>query len=228
MSKPERPLHDLGLLASTGWLAQQPVDFSDRIVRIGRWVSVPRGGALYEVGEAPDALFGLGEGALDVMIPVGPDEEVTVHRAPPGFWIGDGALLSGMQRTLSVRAPVDCRVFRIPHAALERLLDAHPGDWMYLHRLSTMNGTLCMQTLAEMISLPPKARFARLLMRIAAPDGSVHATQEELGRMAGMSRPAFRRAMRSLIAAGAIETGRGMVRVHDRRALEAAGGDIRD
>jgi CRP-like cAMP-binding protein len=195
------------------------------MARIGRWTTAGRGSSLYEVDEEPKAIFGLAEGLLDVSIPIGPDEEVTVHRAPPGFWIGDGALLSGLPRLLSVRAAADCRLFRIPHAALVRSLDAHPGDWMYLHRLSTLNATLCMQTLAEVIALPPRARFARLLLRIAPSDGIVHATQEELGRMAGMSRAAFRRAFRSLIRSGVLETGRGTVRIHDRAALDRAAQD---
>jgi CRP-like cAMP-binding protein len=213
---------DIGILGKTGWLADQPGDFRDRMARIGRWTALPRGASLYEVGESPEAIFGLAEGLLDVSIPIGPDEEVTVHRAPPGFWIGDGALLSGVPRLLSVRAAADCRLFRIPHGALERSLSEQPADWMYLHRLSTLNATLCMQTLAEVLALPSRARFARLLLRIALPDGTVQATQEELGRMAGMSRAAFRRALRSLIRAGALETGRGTIRIHDRAALERA------
>jgi CRP/FNR family transcriptional regulator, cyclic AMP receptor protein len=207
-------------LAGIGWLSQQPPEFQDRMAGIGRWVRVACGTPLYVVGEAPKAMFGLAEGRLDVSIPIGPDDEVVVHRAPPGLWIGDGALLSGMPRVLSVRAAADCRLFRIPRGALARVLGEHPGDWMYLHRLSTINGTLCAQILAEVLALPARARFARLLLRIAAPDGAVLATQEELGAMAGMSRAAFRRALHVLIEAGALETGRGSVRIHDRAALE--------
>jgi len=222
MPTPKPDLPALGLLDRTGWLSDLPLDFRERMARIGRRTTLSRGASLYEVGEAPQAIYGLAEGLLDVSIPIGPDEEVTVHRAPPGFWIGDGALLSGLPRVLSVRAAADCRLFRIPHAALIRVLEANPGDWMYLHRLSTLNAALCMHTLAEVIALPPRARFARLLLRIAPPDGTVHATQEELGRMAGMSRAAFRRAFRSLIRSGALETGRGTIRIHDRAALERA------
>lgn len=218
---------DLGLLGSSGWLAEEPEDFRDRMAGIGRWSTVTRGTPLYLVGERPAAIYGLEDGLLDISVPVGSDDDVIVYRAPPGFWVGDGALLSGLPRLISVRAVADCRLFRIPHAALLRVLDEHPRDWMYLHRLATMNAALCIRILAEVISLPPNVRFARLLLRMATPDGSVRATQEELGRLTGMSRAAFRRALRSLIASGAIETGRGTIRVHDRAALDAIaqGGD---
>jgi len=165
-------------------------------------------------------MYGLGEGLLDIAIPISDDEEVTVHRAAPGFWIGDSALLSRMPRQLSVEAAAPARVFKVPVAAILRILEAHPGDWMYFHRLSLVNATLAVRTLGEVIALPPKARFARLLLRIASQDGSVRVTQEELGRMAGMSRAAFRRSFGSLIESGAVEIEYGGLKIRNPAALE--------
>ncbi len=210
----------LGVLARTGWLSEQPAEFQERIARAGRWMSLAKGARLYNTGEDAVAMFGLGEGLLDIAIPVSDDEEVTVHRARPGFWIGDGALLSSVPREVSVEAATDCLVFRVPIESVQRILDAHPKDWMYFHRLSSINVTLAVRILAEVIALPPKARFARLLLRLAAPDGSVRVTQEELGRMAGMSRAAFRRTFGSLIRSGAVETTYGGLIIRDGAALE--------
>jgi CRP-like cAMP-binding protein len=189
------------------------------MIGIGRWVSVPKGRALYVLGEEPDALFGLGSGSLDVSVPVGA-EDVVVHRAPPGFWVGDGALLSGVPRMLTVVAATDSEVFRIARGSLRRVLAENPGDWQRMHHLATLNAAQATQALAESLALPARPRFARVLLRLAAPDGTVSATQEELGRMAGMSRAAFRRAFGALIESGVLETGRGNVRIHDRAALE--------
>jgi len=210
----------LGVLATRGWLSDQPSEFREAIARAGRWSNLPKGARLYSMGEEPTAMYGLGEGLLDVAIPISEDEEVTVHRAPPGFWIGDGALLSSLTREVSVEAAMDCRVFRVPIAAIQRMLAAHPGYWMYFHRLSSRNVTLAVRVLGEMIALPPRARFARLLLRIASPDGTVRVTQEELGRMAGMSRVAFRRTFGSLIEAGVVETRYGGIQIRDLAALE--------
>jgi CRP/FNR family transcriptional regulator, cyclic AMP receptor protein len=214
----------LRVLRSRGWLSLQPVEFQDRMIAIGRWTAVPRGKALYLLGEEPNALFGLGAGLLDISLPVDDEDDVIVHRAPPGFWVGDGALLSGVRRFLTVTAATDCEVFRIPHAPLLRVLEEHPGDWRYFHHLATLNAVLATQALAEALVLPARPRFARVLLRLALPDGTVAATQEELGRMTGMSRAAFRRTFGSLIAAGVLETGRGSVRIHDTAALEREAG----
>jgi CRP-like cAMP-binding protein len=207
-------------LAETGWLALQPPDFQDRMASLGRWISVPKGKAIYRFGDNPDAIFGLGERLVDISLPIDDEEEVIVHRAPPGYWIGDWALLSGLPRLVTLTAATDCRFFRIPHAPLLRMLEDNPKDWRCLYHLATLNGGLATQALAETLVLPPRPRFARVLLRLALPDGTVSATQEELGRMAGMSRAAFRRALRALIRAGVLETGRGTVRILDRAALE--------
>jgi CRP-like cAMP-binding protein len=121
-------------------------------------------------------------------------------------------------------AAADSRLFKVPIAAIKWDLSANPSDWMYFHRLTHINGSLCISVLAEVLTLPPRARFARLLLRMLNPDGTVRATQEELGRMAGMSRAAFRRAFRTLIEAGIVETGYAGLRITDRAALEQEAG----
>ena len=71
--------------------------------------------------------------------------------------------------------------------------------------LSMSQAAIARRRLAEVAALPPAARFARLILRLAEPDGTVRATQEELGRMAGMSRAAFRRSCATLISSGAVQ-----------------------
>lgn len=215
---------ELGPLGEVGWLTDVPEAFRNRIAALGRWVAVPRGRVLYSVGDPSDALYGVGVGMIDISVPVDGDEQVTVFRAPPGFWIGDGSLLADMPRLLTISAPVDSMLFRVPGAALSRSLEAHPGDWRHLHRLAGTNGALAVRMLAEALALPPRVRFARMLLRIATPDGLVDATQEDLGRLAGMSRAAFRRAFAALIASGAVEIGRGRIRILDSSTLKAEAG----
>lgn len=163
-------------LAEVGWLAQEPPAFQARVAAAGRWSSHPRGGMAYAEDEAGTAVFGLGEGLRDVEVPIGPNEKVVVHRAAPGFWIGDSAVLAGASRTIAIRAVTDCKVLRIPAAAVHRMLKEQPADWTSFCRLSHQNMTLAVRSVAELIALPTKARFARLLLRLATAGGSVRAT----------------------------------------------------
>jgi len=210
----------LQVLTSSGWLSQQPAEFQERMARLGRWISVSRGAVVYAVGDEADAIFGLGEGMLDVAIPVSEDQEVVVHRALPGFWVGDSALLAGSRRTISLHAAADSRLFKLPATAVLRSLKEHPDDWMCFYRLSHTNTTISLRTLAEIISLPPRVRFARALQRLTSMDGEVRLTQEELGRMVGMSRAAFRRSFAALIEQGIVEVEYGGIIIRDRAALD--------
>ena len=210
----------LKLLSTTGWLAEEPADVRARLGALGRWIKLRRGAALFEAGDAPAAIYGLAEGLLDISVPLAHGEEVLIHRAPPGFWIGDGMILTGMKRVLSVRAATEVRVFEIPEGPLRQSLARFPGDWVSLHRLTGRSAALAVTALAEMIALPPRQRFACLLLRCAADDGIVRVTQEELGRMTRMSRAAFRRAFRDLIVEGVVRTDYGTIRIADRARLE--------
>lgn len=208
------------VLLTQGWLAEQPEPFRDRLLAAARWKTLARGENLYAVGDEPNALFGLEEGFLDVAIPISAEEEVVIHRAPPGFWIGDSAILAATTRSVSLSAATPARVLALPAAAVRRLLAETPQDWPAFAALTHRNGTLALQSLAEVLALPPRGRFARLLLRIADAEGRVRATQEDLGRMAGMSRAAFRRAFGDLIAAGAVEMEYAGLCILDRAALQ--------
>jgi CRP-like cAMP-binding protein len=209
----------LKALAEGGWLSEESAAFRERMAAIGRWLSLPRGESVYEAGDEPMAVYGLGEGALDVLVPLGQDEEVLIHRAPPGFWIGDGTILTGTKRVLSVRTAVDARVFAIPGNALRHHLKEVPEDWAALQRLSARNAQLAVTVLAESLALSPRRRFACLLLRSASRDNVVHATQEDLGRLMGMSRMAFRRAFRDLLDQGVVRTDYGAVTIVDPARL---------
>lgn len=211
----------LQVLGQVGWLSEQPAAFQARIAAAGRWQEFARGQLLYVEGDRSDALFGLAEGQLDVAVAINRNETAVLYRAPPGFWIGDSGLLAEAPRSISVTAASECRVFRVPVAAVRRLLAEHPEYWQCFAKLAHRNATLAMTVLAEVVSLPPRARFARMMLRMAAPDGSLNVTQEELGRMAGMSRAAFRRAFREVIASGVVATDYGGLRIIDLVALDA-------
>ena len=215
------PMQSPCALAKTGWLAEQPTDFQERLTALGNWRTYRAGQSLYEVGDEPNALFGLESGLLDIAIPISEDEIATLHRAGPGTWGGDSALLAGSPRVVSLTAHVDSLVFVVPASALMRHLAERPEDLFNFYKLNHRNFELALKALAEVVALPPRTRFARLLLRLAASDEVIRATQTELGKLAGMSRAAFRRAFCELLAAGVVKTEYGKVLITDRAALEA-------
>lgn len=215
-------------LNSLGWLADQPADFQDRMAGMGRWMNMRRGQTIYAVGDEADAIYGLAEGLLDITIPIDSHRDIVIHRATAGFWIGDSALLAGSLRTLTLSAASDGLLFRLPAAAVRRNLEKHPADWTYFYRLSHINANRGLIALAEVISLPPRARFARTLLRLSSAAGSVQVTQEELGRMVGMSRAAFRRSFAALIEQGIVDVEYGRIQIRNLPALQGEAASTED
>ncbi|WP_261196354.1 Crp/Fnr family transcriptional regulator [Pseudoruegeria sp. SHC-113] len=209
------------VLSRKGWLAEQPEDFRARMLALAHWRNYPAGSDLYQVGDEVNAVFGLEQGLADVSIPISSDEMVNIHRAQPGFWIGDSALIAQTERGISFLAHTDCLCLVIPARRLSRHLDENPRDLVHFFKLNHANVMLSLQVLSETIALPPRARFARMLLRLRDEAGVVHATQAELGAMAGMSRAAFRRAFLGLSETNIVRTEYGAVRILDLDALQA-------
>jgi CRP-like cAMP-binding protein len=210
----------LGVLAKTGWLSRQSDDFQTLIARLGRWREFKAGETLYLAGEESGYLVGLAEGIFEITFPLVSDEPVVVHRAEPGFWTGEACVLPGQVRILSIAAATKVRVFVLPASSIQRMLSEDARHWAPFFELSLANSGTAVTLLAEALALSPRARVARILLRLAGPDGGVQGSQEDLGRLLGMTRSSVRRALTSLIEIGAVEGGYGRLSVRDRAALE--------
>jgi CRP-like cAMP-binding protein len=210
---------ELGVLGEVGWLAGQPASFQTWASRAGRWRTFDKGRFLYQQGDDPDGLYGLGSGMLEIQVPQSADEQITIYRAEPGRWIGESAILARTSRSISVLAAVRSRVFFIPAAAMRTVLSEEPAFWYCFFELSHMNASQAAATLAEVFSRTPQERLARILLRLADPEGNVSATQEDLSRLIGMTRSSLRRILGDLMDAGAVETGYRSLRVVNRTGL---------
>jgi CRP/FNR family transcriptional regulator, cyclic AMP receptor protein len=210
----------LGVLARTGWLSRQPPEFKALIARLGRWRNVKAGEILYLAGDEAAWMVGLADGILEITFPLVGDEPVVIHRAEPGFWTGEASLLAGKKRFISIAAATNIRVFVVPTTGLRRALEVEPRHWPSLYELSLTSSVTAITLLAESLSLSPRARVARILLRLAGSDGSVPGSQEDLARLLGMTRSSIRRALSSLIDVGAVESGYGVLAIRDRALLE--------
>jgi len=212
----------LDKLATIGWLSTQPPGFQETIASLGRWVTLPAGTRIYSAGDPSDALIGLEQGNIDVLIAISGEEECTFYRAGPGDWLGDGGLLFGEARQLSLETVTPVRIFNVPQISLRQHLARQPADWRYLFHLATNRMMMAADLVSTLIALPPQARVARQLMRLHKKDGNVMSKQEDLAKLVGMSRATFRRAIEQLVETRAIETKYGRLTILDISKVEAA------
>jgi CRP-like cAMP-binding protein len=73
--------------------------------------------------------------------------------------------------------------------------------------------------LAEVLALTPRARLARIVLRLEDEDSRVEVRQDDLARLLGMTRSSLQRALASLVETGAIAPGYGRLDILDRDRL---------
>ena len=97
--------------------------------------ALPGGTTLFELGEAPDALYFVISGALGAYAPTADGHRRLVGRIMAGETVGEMALISGKPRNATVIALRDTELGRLSRAAFERLMLLHPQGLLCISRL---------------------------------------------------------------------------------------------
>ena len=211
------------MLEERGWLAERAADVRDRLRSIAEVRTYRRGEPLYFVGEPPNGVFGIARGSLDASIPREDGEEVVIHRAQTGFWIGDLALLSSQPRLITATAATDVVAAYLPKARLVQLLEQHPEMIADFYILSHRNVATMLQLMANLSIPRAEARIAQRLLsydqlQAKSPDW-IPMSQEKLAQLTAVSLPTVQRTLRNFVDTGLVELGYGRLRIRDREQL---------
>ncbi len=145
---------------------------------------------------------------------------------PSGAWFGEGAVLKGESRPYEVVALRDSRVAFLPRETFLRLLDeSHPFALWLIERLNARLGHYV--ALVQNFRLgDTTAQVAYSLSGLYNPalfpttDRCITISQEELGRLSGVSRQVANRALQELQERGAIRVSYGSIEVIDLDLLQ--------
>lgn len=165
--------------------------------------------------------FGVVEGMVKVDILAADGRSTTLSGISPGGWLGEGSLLKGELRPYSIVALQDSRIALMPRQTFDYLvatslpfchfminqLNARLGQFIALaenHRMHDISSQVA-SCLAELFN-PQLNPHAQKALRIS---------QEEIGRLAGVSRQIAHRALHELENAGLLHIGYGSVDVID-------------
>jgi CRP/FNR family cyclic AMP-dependent transcriptional regulator len=116
----------LDVLTAQGWFSQRSKATRARLSAIAKLRNFDKDELIYLAGDAPNGVFGLVSGSLNVSFPRGDGEDYTLHRAGLGFWFGDLALFSSGVRLVSVRAAEPALIVHLPVNDLAGLLNDDP------------------------------------------------------------------------------------------------------
>lgn len=214
---------DTGVLSRKGWLAGQPESFRASILGAGQPRHFAQGETIYTQGDDPGGIYGILEGSVAITIAPGHLGPQLAHLATPGAWFGEGAFLTGEPRRVGLEAASDCALFHVPLNAMERLAAADPANVRRFGQIAMLNIDIALQVIDDLLIRDSDRRIAAILLRSLGgrPDGGVHLTQEDLGRLANASRKVVNRALQRFAERGWVKPGYSTMEVIDPASLRS-------
>jgi CRP/FNR family cyclic AMP-dependent transcriptional regulator len=194
------------VLSQNGWLSRMPADFRRAVLQCSLWQRYEPGASLFVAGDPPGGLFGVADGAVGASTGFGAPDTPVLHIARPGFWSGEGSILSGEARRISVFAITEALIANVPLPALRTLLSERPEWWRHIGQLALASSDLVANGLADMAIRDSTQRCAAILLRLcdcrfsdsADISREVMVTQEEMAALANLSRATVNTILRRL------------------------------
>jgi len=214
------------VLHEIGWLSRTPRVFGLALLEGATARSVTAGAYLFHSDDEPGGLWGLESGSVGIEYAQSERLLRTAFVLHAGHWVGEGPMLDGRRRGVGVRALVDCTFMGIPANHLRRLLAESPVYWREIGRLALGHYDLASGIAADGMIPEARQRVLAVLMRLsglrdAAPPALavINLSNEEIGRIANVSRSALSPILRDLEARGVVALGYRSVRIVDPAAL---------
>ncbi len=201
------------VLSERGWLSRTPAPFRSAMLKRCQWRRYDAGETLFVAGDPPGGIFGVADGSVGGATGLGPAETPTMHIGQPGLWVGEGPIITGDPRRITVFAVTAAYVAQVPLAELKAALSDRPEWWQHIAQLSQSMNDIVGNALADSMIRDADRRCAAILLRLCdcrfidnhvEIEREVMVTQDELAAMANLSRssvnPILRRfAKRKLI-----------------------------
>jgi CRP-like cAMP-binding protein len=180
--------------------------------------------ALFHHGDPGDGMHLITSGRVVIRVSTPSGEEASLVVSGPGESVGEQSLLfEAGRRSASAVALEAVETMFLSRRAFQTLR----AEEDYLDRV--LNSVLAARVarltdqLVEALFVPAPARVMRQVANAATlyGDGLIPLTQEELGSMAGTTRPTVNRALRAAQDAGLVDLARGRIRVLDAEGLRS-------
>lgn len=214
-------------LSQSAWTAALTEEQSSRIRAAITVRTFPAGSTVFSRGLPTAHWAGVMQGMLKLDNITGEGRTSTFAGVPSGAWFGEGSVLKDEPRPYAVTALTDSMVALLPRSEFLRLLhESHPfALWLigqlnarlahYVAQVQTDRlGDTTAQVAYSLSGLFNDALFPNTARRVTL-------SQEELGRLSGVSRQVANRALQELQDRGAIRLGYGSIEVTDLQVLQA-------
>ena len=199
--------------AENGWLAATKDAFRRAVLSRCLVRHFAQGETIYRAGDEPGGLFGLVEGGVDIIVAPNDRTPFLGIIARPGFWIGEGSVITRRPRAVGVVASRDSRFAYLPLCQWDAIVGSDPDAWRWLACLALSNELFALAVVDALRTRKSADRLAAILAVLAsnfgapmqgqAPDGhalTIDVSQDDLANMANLSRSSVGRILDALEA----------------------------
>jgi CRP/FNR family cyclic AMP-dependent transcriptional regulator len=199
------------IMRGTGWLSRQPRAFQDRLLARAELSRYPADTTIYNLGDRAEAMWGLVEGELTVLMAPEAASPHLVHVAQPGFWVGDTALITETPTRAGLIARRECWMLRLTKKSIDQLANLDAQTWRRIAQNSIGHLDYALSVIAGLTNRDTRARVAMMVRRLANTANeyslgqkTIRVSHEELGEMVNLTRNALAPILKELEAQGLI------------------------
>jgi len=215
----------LSLISRSAWSANSTEEQRARVQKDSFERAYSAGAIICHQGSPPDHWLGVIDGFVKVDTVSKEGRSTTLAGVPAGSWFGEGAALKDASRPYSVVALRESKIAFIPLDTFEWLIDnSHPFSRFVINLLNArcgyyvgMVGNLRLQKASTRVAFCLSELFNPQLY--TPPNPTLTLSQEEIGRLSGLSRQNTNRALRELADSGLLIIEYGSVRILDIAGL---------
>ena len=217
-------------LAAHGWLSYTTADFRAAVLARTVLHEFGKGEPVYRAGDPLGGIWALVDGAVEIESGSPDFAPHLMHFGVPGFWFGEGPLVFGVRRLVTVTASRASTLVTLPLGDCHAILEVDPGNWRWIALLCGMTTELAAGVVADLLLRDPVQRTAALLLRLAGvrskvfPSDSptpIYLSQEKLAGLVNLSRNSIIPVLREFERSGYIEISYGSIRLTNVRGLGA-------
>jgi CRP/FNR family transcriptional regulator, cyclic AMP receptor protein len=187
--------------------------------------SFRRGTTIFAKGDPGSSLFAVSNGAVRITVPSVEGHEAMFNLIGKGEIFGEIALLDGRSRTADAVAITDCTLFIIERRDFLPMVREEPEIGLKLIEILCARLRQTTDQAENLMFLPLPCRLAKALLRLSgtekdASGQKVVVTQNDLGKMIGMSRESANRQLRIWEQRKWVRLGRGEIVILSTKALQ--------
>ena len=221
--------HGREFLARHDLLGHLTPEELDRLLASARVERVETGEVLFRKGEPGDKLFVVLAGRIGIGIVSEEGKEAVLNVLGPGAVFGEIALLDGRERTADATAKAESHLLVIERNDFIPFLETHPEVAARLIAVLCERVRWVSESYEDALFMDLPARLAKRLLLLAETYGEAldnagirigfRLSQEELGKMTGVSRESINKLMHSWQDEGLVAVSHGRVTIRDKDRL---------